>query len=75
MQRTERLSEECRLTAMGLRLRHAREALQISESSAAEQLFLSVGQVRALEDARAASGLSTITPNITLFLRQAKGGI
>jgi cytoskeleton protein RodZ len=52
MQRTELLNEECRLTAMGLRLRQAREALQITETSAARQLFLTVGQVRALEEAR-----------------------
>lgn len=52
MQRTEQIGEECRLTALGLQLRNAREAMGLSEQQAAERMFISVGYVRAMEEAR-----------------------
>lgn len=52
IQRTELISEECRLTSLGLQLRDAREAMGLTEQDAAARLFINVGHVRAMEEAR-----------------------
>lgn len=52
IQRTELLGEDCRLTALGIQLRDAREAMGLSDVDAAERLYISVAHVRAMEEAR-----------------------
>ena len=52
IQRTELLGEDCRLTALGIQLRDAREAMGLTDVDAAERLYISVTHIRAMEEAR-----------------------
>ena len=51
-QRTELLGEDCRLTALGIQLRDAREAMGLSDVDVAQRLYISVTHIRAMEEGR-----------------------